>query len=61
MIDLFYLMAETPEMNRLRQEFGADVRVQPFQAHVIFYRIKRETVVIERVLSRYRNWTAERI
>lgn len=60
MIDLFDLLCTSPEMNRPRLEFGSDVRMQPFKAHVIFYRIKEKTVVIERILSRYQNWTAQK-
>ncbi len=60
MIDLFDLLCTAPEMNRPRAEFRSDVRLQPYEAHVIFYRIKENAVVIERVLSRYQNWSAQK-
>lgn len=60
MIDLFDLLCTSPEMNRPRAEFRSDVRLQPYEAHVIFYRIKENAVVIERVLSRYQNWSAQK-
>lgn len=61
LIDLFDLLAGAPEINRIQPEFGKDARLLPLKSHVIFYRIKRKTVVIERVLSRYQNWTIEKI
>jgi plasmid stabilization system protein ParE len=60
-IDLFDLLCVTPEINRVRPEFGENVRLQQFEAHVIFYRIVRKTVVIERILSRYQNWPVHRL
>jgi toxin ParE1/3/4 len=61
LIDLFDLLADTPEINRPRPEFGKGARLHSLQAHVVFYRVRRGTVVIERVLSRYQNWTNQKI
>jgi plasmid stabilization system protein ParE len=59
-IDLFDLLCMNPEINRVRPEFGENVRLQSIEAHVVFYRIVRKTVVIERILSRYQNWPIHR-
>jgi toxin ParE1/3/4 len=60
MIDLFDLLGASPNISRPRFEFGREVRMHPYGAHVIFYSVKENTVMIERILSRYQNWSAQK-
>jgi plasmid stabilization system protein ParE len=60
-IDVFDLLSFAPLINTVQSVFGKDVRMHTLQAHIIFYRVRRDTVLIERVLSRYENWPKLRV
>lgn len=52
------LIADTPEIARLRREITPPVRVHPVEMHMIFYLIDGELVRILRVRHSRENWTA---
>lgn len=54
----FRLLAETPEMGRVRDEVIPGIRSFPKGRHVIFYRVRGETLEIVRVLHGSRDYTA---
>ncbi len=53
-----YLLTEHPARNRLREEYGAGVRVAVHDKYLIFYAKRGNTVLIERIVhgSRHLDW-----
>lgn len=50
LIHLFSLLAECPEMARLRDELHPPIRVQPHDPYLIFYDVLEDrTVMIQRI------------
>lgn len=56
MAGIFALLAENPQMARLRHEFSPPVRIHPFQAHVIVYIEQDDNILIVRVLHGRQDW-----
>lgn len=56
-VERFELLAEQPEMGRLRPEFGAGVRSLAVENHVIYYR-RDGDILIARVLHGRRDQAA---
>ncbi|MEG5045781.1 type II toxin-antitoxin system RelE/ParE family toxin [Microcoleus sp. B4-C1] len=52
----FRLLADFPEMGRSREELAPSLRSFPVDKYVIFYRIIKNGIQIERVLSGYRDF-----
>ncbi|KJZ25417.1 type II toxin-antitoxin system RelE/ParE family toxin [Tritonibacter mobilis] len=46
----FDVLAENPQAGRTRSELAASIRSFPYKAHVIFYVIERDEVIIARIL-----------
>jgi toxin ParE1/3/4 len=55
LFDIFELLAFSPMMERERLEYLQPVRIHPYKANVIVYRIEDDSLVIVRVLSRHQN------
>lgn len=51
LIDVFDLLAANPMMARERTEFSARVRIHPYRAHLVVYRIEDSDLIILRVLA----------
>ena len=51
----FYLLSEWPRLGRARSDLRHGLRSYPAGDYVIFYRIQRRDVVIQRVLHARRN------
>lgn len=54
----FDLIADFPEIARLRQELDPPVRAHPHSAHIIVYEIETDGILILRIRSASENWTA---
>ncbi|MEG3837106.1 MULTISPECIES: type II toxin-antitoxin system RelE/ParE family toxin [unclassified Microcoleus] len=52
----FRLLADFPEMGRSREELAPSLRSFPVDKYVIFYRVIKNGIQIERVLSGYRDF-----
>ena len=52
----FRLLADFPEMGRSREELAPSLRSLPVDKYVIFYRVIKNGIQIERVLSGYRDF-----
>jgi toxin ParE1/3/4 len=52
----FRLLADFPEMGRTREELAPSLRSLPVDKYVIFYRVIKNGIQIERVLSGYRDF-----
>jgi len=52
------LLAEFPELARLREEFRPAVRIHPHRAHLIIYRTENATLEVLRIIHARTNWTA---
>ncbi|MEG4839633.1 type II toxin-antitoxin system RelE/ParE family toxin [Microcoleus sp. B9-D4] len=50
------LLADFPEMGRSREELAPSLRSFPVDKYVIFYRVIKNGIQIERVLSGYRDF-----
>ena len=58
-----HLLTEHPARNRLREEYGAGVRVAVHGKYLIFYVERGSAIVIERILhgSRHLDWIEGRL
>ncbi len=56
LFDVIDLLAHNPLIGRERGEFSKPVRIHPFKAHVIVYRIESDSLVVVRVLHGRQNW-----
>lgn len=56
--NLCIALVDYPQRYRLREEYGAGVRVAVLGRYLIFYAVRSETVTIERVLhgARHLDW-----
>lgn len=54
----FDMLAQFPEVARLRQELSPPVRALPHSAHIIVYHVETDGIVILRIRSAGENWTA---
>ena len=52
----FRLLTDFPEMGRRREELAPSLRSLPVDKYVIFYRVIKNGIQIERVLSGYRDF-----
>ncbi len=52
------LLAEFPEMARLRQEFAPPVRIHPYRKHLIIYIADDSFIDVVRVVHAQANWSA---
>ena len=56
LFDLFDLLSESPRMARERVELSPPVRVHPFKAHVIIFKIEGDEILIIRVRHGREDW-----
>lgn len=56
LLDLFELLANHPQMVRLRTELRPPMRLFPYRAHLVFYIEHEDGILIVRVLHRRREW-----
>lgn len=56
LFDLFDLLSESPRMARERVELSPPVRVHPFKAHVIIFKIEGEEILIIRIRHGREDW-----
>ncbi|MCI5111645.1 MAG: type II toxin-antitoxin system RelE/ParE family toxin [Marivita sp.] len=56
LFDMFDLLAETPQIGRLRSETSPPVRLHPYRSHNILYTDSGSGVEILRILHSRRNW-----
>ena len=59
LLDLYDLILSQPEMARQREEIDPPVRIHPYGAHLIVYRIGEGTVTIIRILPSAADWQNE--
>ncbi len=52
------LLAEFPEMARLRQEFTPPVRIHPYRKHLIIYIADESFIDVVRIVHAQANWSA---
>lgn len=52
------LLAEFPEMARLRQEFTPPVRIHPYRKHLIIYIADESFIDVVRIVHARTNWSA---
>ena len=52
----FKLIAAYPYIGRERVEFHLPVRLHPYNAHIIVYRVMQDGLLIVRVLHARTNW-----
>ncbi len=52
---VFDLLADNPEMGRLRQDLSEGLRSFPVGDHIVFYRVTGTTVSVSRVLAAVRD------
>lgn len=52
------LLAEFPEMARLRQEFTPPMRIHPYRKHLIIYVAEDSFIDVVRVVHAQANWSA---
>jgi toxin ParE1/3/4 len=50
------LLAQSPEMAKLREGYGRPMRIHPVGAHVIVYEIVEDRLLVTRVLHGHQNW-----
>jgi len=57
---LFEMLAEFPEISRLREEIRQPVRGHPHKSHIIFYSIEDDgNIVIRRIRHASEDWQEE--
>jgi toxin ParE1/3/4 len=57
---VFDLIAANPRMARERQEIAPPVRIHPFKAYLVIYRIEETgTVLIVRIRHGHENWSTD--
>ena len=56
---IFRNLAANPQIGRLREELGRDVRSFPHGRYLVFYQIQGDLLVVLRVLSAYRDISAQ--
>lgn len=56
---VFASICEHPELGRARSEFRLPYRTYPYQAHIIFYRIDNDGVLITRIRHGREDWLSE--
>jgi toxin ParE1/3/4 len=52
----FALLAAHPNLSRERPEFDPPIRLHPYHAHLIVFRLTEDAVLIVRVLHARQNW-----
>ena len=52
----FQLLASFPRSNRERVELSPPQRIQPYGAHLVFYEIEAEVVIITRIRHGREDW-----
>jgi toxin ParE1/3/4 len=50
------LLAQNPEMARIREGYGRQVRIHPVGAHAVVYEIVEDVLTVTRVLHGHQNW-----
>ena len=55
---LFGTLAAFPEVGRERREITPPVRLHPYRAHLVVYRVETDQLLIIRVLHGRQNWPA---
>lgn len=54
------LIAANPRMAREREEISPPVRIHPFKAHLIVYRVEEsETIFVIRIRHGHEDWASE--
>ncbi|ARO33120.1 toxin ParE 1 (plasmid) [Rhizobium sp. NXC14] len=53
------LIAANPRMAREREEISPPVRVHPFKAHLIVYRIEDGTIFVIRIRHGHEDWASD--
>lgn len=53
------LIAANPRMARERHELSPPMRIHPFKAHLVIYRIEEDGVLIVRVRHGHEDWVSE--
>lgn len=56
LIATFRLLADNPRLARERQEFKPPVRLHPYGAHMIVYILKKDGILVVRVLHGRQEW-----
>lgn len=56
LLQTFDLLAENPEIARLREEFRPTVRIHPHGAHIIIYREVEADILIIRIRHGREDW-----
>lgn len=57
---VFDLIAANPRMARERQEISPPVRIHPFKAHLVVYRIEeKEAVFVIRIRHGHEDWAGD--
>lgn len=57
---LFELIAANPRMARERHEISPPVRIHPFKAHLVVYRIKDDgSIFVIRIRHGHEDWAAD--
>jgi toxin ParE1/3/4 len=57
---IFNLIAANPRMARERHELSPPMRIHPFKAHLVIYRIEKDgDVLIVRVRHGHEDWASE--
>lgn len=60
LFSVFELIAANPQMTRERHEIAPPVRIYPFKAHLVIYRIEEsEIVFIVRVRHGHEDWSTD--
>lgn len=54
---IFDLLAEFPEIARLRAEFAPPVRIYPYREHLVIYLVDDDGLDVLRVVHRRQDWT----
>ncbi|MDK4713591.1 type II toxin-antitoxin system RelE/ParE family toxin [Rhizobium sp. CNPSo 4039] len=56
------LMAANPRMAREREEISPPVRIHPFKAHLIVYRIEEDgAIFVIRIRHEHENWVGDSV
>ncbi len=56
------LMAANPRMAREREEISPPVRIHPFKAHLIVYRIEEDRAIfVIRIRHEHENWVGDSV